>query len=325
MRCDSIYFGGGTPSLLAAESIHELLEACRHWFGISDHPEVTMEINPGTVDPSGLSEYRRIGVNRASLGIQSLVDAELAAMGRLHDSSGALSAYRELRQAGFDNISVDLIAGFPGQTLTSLRGSLRLTLGLKPEHLSVYLLEIKSGTKLAELITSGAVPPPDEDLAADMYDEICAMTAEAGYEHYEISNFSLPGRSSRHNMKYWNDHVFLGFGPGAHGMLGRHRYANLEGLDSYERALEDGLLPEKTVTEMTAEMRFKDALIMGLRLVKGIDLDVVGSRYRVDARAFVLRTIGDLQSAGLFEIVGHTLSLTRKGRLLSNIVFSRWV
>jgi oxygen-independent coproporphyrinogen III oxidase len=325
MQCDSIYFGGGTPSLLAPESIHQLLETCRAWFEIPDHSEVTMEINPGTVDASGLSDCRRSGVNRASLGIQSLVDSELAAMGRLHDSSGAISAYKGLRQAGFDNVSVDLIAGFPGQTLTSLRRSLRLILDLRPEHVSVYLLEIKSGTKLAQLITSGAVPPPDEDLAADMYDEICPMTAEAGYEHYEISNFALPGRFSRHNMKYWSDEVFLGFGPGAHGMTGRARYANLESLDLYEQALEAGSLPLETVTEMTPEMRFKDALIMGLRLVKGIDLDLIGRRYSMDARAFVLRTIGDLQSAGLFEILGHTLSLTPKGRLLSNVVFSRWV
>lgn len=325
MQCDSIYFGGGTPSLLAPESIHQLLETCRAWFEIPEHSEVTMEINPDTVDASVLSECRRNGVNRASLGIQSLVDSELALMGRPHDSSGAISAYKELRQVGFDNVSVDLIAGFPGQTLGSLQRSLRLILDLRPEHLSVYLLEIKSATKLAALITSGALPPPDEDLAADMYDEICTMTAKAGYEHYEISNFALPGRLSKHNMKYWSDEVFLGFGPGAHGMTGRNRYANLEGLDLYEQTLDRGSLPVESVTVLTPEMRFKDALIMGLRLVKGIDLSLIGRRYSVDAGSFVLRTIGDLQSAGMFEILGHTLSLTPKGRLLSNVVFSRWV
>ncbi|MBI5251404.1 MAG: radical SAM family heme chaperone HemW [Desulfomonile tiedjei] len=325
LSCDTIYFGGGTASLLPPDKVLRVIETCKTWFEISDHPEITIEINPGTVDRSCLSQFIHAGVNRVSLGVQSLVNAELAAMGRLHDSSQALSAYRDLRQAGFDNVSVDLIAGFPGQTVESVRHSLRLILELRPEHLSVYLLEIKSGTRLAAMMAAGAVPPQDEDMVADMYDEICEITVNAGYEQYEISNFAVPGRFSRHNMKYWTDQVYIGFGPGAHGMTGRHRYANMESLDLYEQALDKGFLPVETVTEMTPEMRFKDALIMGLRLVKGIDLDLIARRYGVDARAFVLETIGDLQSFGLFEIRKNTLRLTAKGRLLSNVVFGRWV
>jgi oxygen-independent coproporphyrinogen-3 oxidase len=325
LTCDTIYFGGGTPTLLSSEKIRALVATCRRWFQISDAPEITLEMNPGTVDLSTLSDFRRAGVNRASLGIQSLLDTELSAMGRLHDSAQALSAFRDLRRAGFDNISVDLIAGFPMQTLASVRQSLRMLLDLRPEHLSVYLLEVKGGTMLAKMIENQQLPAPDDDLLADMYEEICAIAVEAGYEHYEISNFALPGRFSRHNMKYWSDQVYLGFGPGAHGMTGRQRYSNFEDLDSYSQTLSYRSLPVLTVEEMSPEVRLKDAIIMGLRLVKGVDLDFMSARYGVDVKAFVLETTGDLISAGLLELRENNAKLTSKGRLLSNMVFSRWV
>lgn len=324
-RIDTLYLGGGTPSLLNPQEIRALMDACKKFFEISDEPEITIEINPGTIHRSDLCELRKMGVNRASLGIQSLLDSELAVMGRSHNSAQAVTAFRDLRLAGFENVSVDLIAGYPGQTLDSVRCSLRSVFDLRPEHLSFYLLEVKKGTKLAEMIDSGELPPPDEDLMADMYDAICEMTLKAGYEHYEISNFALPGRFSRHNMKYWSDKSYIGFGPGAHGMIHRQRYANLESLDAYEQSLAGDVLPLGTVNAMPPDTRFRDALIMGLRLVKGVDLDAMGLRYGVDARAFVLHTIGDLQSVGLTETRENVLALTPRGRLLSNVVFSRWV
>ncbi len=325
LECDTIYFGGGTPSLLLPEEIDALIHVCREYFAISDCAEITMEMNPGTIDLRVLSGFRSVGVNRASLGIQSFVDTELVAMGRLHDSAQAISAYLDMRRAGFDNVSIDLIAGFPGQTVDSVCHSLKLILGLRPEHLSAYLLEVKDGTRLAEMIESKQFSTPDDDVVADMYDAICVMTLQAGYEHYEISNFALPGRFSGHNMKYWTDRVYLGFGPGAHGMTGHQRYANLEDLDLYERALSNGSLPVLMVSEIVPEVRFKDAMIMGLRLVNGIDMDIMSDCYGVDVKDFVLQTIGDLQPAGLCEIKGNMLSLTPRGRLLSNVVFSRWV
>jgi oxygen-independent coproporphyrinogen-3 oxidase len=325
LACDTIYFGGGTPSLLSPDHIRDLIKACRRWFDVPDHPEITLEMNPGTIDLTSLATFRSAGVNRASLGIQSLLDSELSSMGRSHDSSQALSALNDLRLTGFGNISVDLIAGFPGQTLDSLRRSLQLILDLRPEHSSVYLLEVKNGTRLARLIESKQIPPPDEDLVADMYEEICAAAIDAGYEHYEISNFALPGYASRHNLKYWTDKLYLGFGPGAHGMTGRQRYANEEDFDLYELAINGGYPPVRTLDEMSPEIRFKDAMIMGLRLTKGIDLDFMSSRYRVDARAFVVDSVGDLVPAGLLDLVDNNVRLTEKGRILSNIVFSRWV
>ena len=322
---DTLYFGGGTPSLLEPERVLRIVEAVRKCFRVVESPEITLEINPATADRTALRRLRNAGVNRASLGIQSLHDAELRAMSRPHTVQDALDAFDDLRDAGFENVSVDLIAGFPGQTREFVARSVREALSLEPEHLSVYLLEVKPGTILAANIQAQTVPEPDEDLIADLYEDICSAAAGRGYEQYEIANFCLPGHASLHNLKYWQDRVFLGVGAAAHGMTGRHRYANTGDLHEYEQAVSQPLLPCAHMQELTPETRFKDALIMGLRLVKGLDLDVLGCAYRVDARAYVEETIGDLSEAGLFVIQGSTLRLTDRGRLLSNVVFARWV
>lgn len=322
---DTLYFGGGTPSLLPPKDIGRLIEACRQRFSFGERPEITLEINPATLGRDGFEELRTMGVNRASLGVQSLQDHELSAMGRLHSAAEAVTAFEHLRKAKFDNVSVDLVAGYPGQTLESVRRTLREAVNLGPDHVSVYLLERKPGTKLHDFISSGEAPMPDDDLAADLYEEICSFLESAGYEHYEISNFAREGRVSRHNLKYWEDSPYIGLGSGAHGMTGRARYANLENLERYEAELSQGRLPTATFTELLPETRFKDALIMGLRLTKGLDLDYLSVRYSVDARAFVLGTIADLEDAGLFVLGEAVLRFTPKGRLLSNIVFSRWL
>lgn len=321
---DTIYFGGGSPSLLSLEDVCRILGQLQSHLHVVPE-EITLEMNPGTLDGAGLSGLRSIGVNRVSLGVQSLVDSELLTMGRSHTVADAHTAFGDLRASGFDNVSLDLIAGFPGQTMESLKKSLGSILDLKPEHMSVYLLEVKPGTGLHRAINAGELPAPDEDLAADMYETLCRHATSAGYEHYEISNFALPGKQSLHNLKYWTDCVYIGFGPGAHSMDGRTRYANFGDLNDYERAVEAGDLPIEIKTELTPEMRFKDALIMGLRLVAGLNLELMSDRYEVDARQFIARTVGDLLDQGLLRIQGEILFLTDRGRLLSNMVFSRWV
>jgi oxygen-independent coproporphyrinogen-3 oxidase len=325
VEVDTIYFGGGTPSLLAPSMIARIIAAVRSSFRVIESPEITLEINPATADRAAICEFWSAGVNRASLGVQSLRDAELAAMGRLHNARQALATYQDLRYAGFENISIDLIAGFPGQSRKSLQDTLERVSELDPEHLSVYLLELKSATKLDSMIHDGQVPPPDDDLSADLYEDICSCAETSGYQHYEISNFARNGFFAMHNLKYWQDRIYVGIGPGAHGMTGRHRYANLEDLEEYRQTIREDRLPLSSLAELTPVIRFKDALIMGLRLVKGIDLDRLGKRYQVDARGFVTETIGDLQSAELFLLDEGKLVLTPKGRLLSNVVFSRWV
>jgi putative oxygen-independent coproporphyrinogen III oxidase len=322
---DTIYFGGGTPSLLSSRSIGKLIAACKERYSVAEHPEITLEINPTTVKDYELVELRQMGVNRASLGVQSLDDHVLSAMGRRHSARDAIAAFEDLRSAGFGNISVDIVAGYPGQSLESLRISLDGVLALSPEHVSVYLLELKTGSRLCELIATGEAPMPDDDFAADLYEEICNILGVAGYEHYEISNFAKKGRQSVHNLKYWEDSIYIGLGSGAHGMTGRHRYANLENLDQYETAVDQNRLPYATLTELTPEARFKDALIMGMRMTRGVDFAHFGDRYRVDAKKFVMETVGDLRDADLLILDGEVLRFTPRGRLLSNLVFVRWL
>ncbi len=322
---DTIYFGGGTPSLLPPSKIAKLIEAVQSSFRVTQTPEITMEINPATATRSAVREFRQAGVNRVSLGMQSAHDIELDSMGRPHTARQTVATYEDLRNAGFEDVSVDLIVGFPGQSRGSLRYSLEKVIELGPEHLSIYLLELKRGTKLEALIRDGRIPPLDDDLSADLYEDICLFAKEAGYEHYELSNFARKGLFARHNLKYWQDQIYIGLGPGAHGMTGHHRYANIEDLERYEQTVQNNRLPFASRAELTPMIRFKDALIMGLRLVKGIDLEFIGKRYSIDARTFVVNTIGDLEPAGLFILDRHHLALTPKGRLLSNVVFSRWV
>ena len=325
LKADTLYFGGGTPSLLVPDELATIVRACKEHFYLAPQSEISLEINPGTVGRAQLHELRQTGFNRASLGIQSLNNEDHRRMGRLHSANQAIDTFQDLRTAGFHNVSIDLIAGYPGQTMEAFLESLTHSLDLRPEHISVYLLELKKGTRLELEIAESVTPLIDDDLVADMYEELCRLIEEHGYEQYEISNFALPGFRSRHNLKYWQDVPFLGIGTGAHGMTGRVRYAHSEDVSSYISAITAGELPFSTFTQLTPEERFKDALIMGLRLVEGIDLVQLGNRYRTNALSFVIRTIGDLIESGLSSITDGRLQLTPRGRLLSNEVFTRWI
>ena len=322
---DTIYLGGGTPSILRTKNIAALVDKCRDKFRTVPDLEITIEANPGTIDLNKLKDYRQAGINRISLGMQSFDDNELAAMERRHSASDGLAVFKRARSAGFENISIDLIAGFPGQSLASMHRNLLTALELEPEHLSIYLLEVKEGTELEACIRNGQVQAPDDDLAAMLYEHICETVVKACYEHYEISNFARHGRFSRHNLKYWQDGIYIAFGAGGHGMTGRHRYVNIGELNKYSESINREEMPFESLTELTPEIRFKDALIMGARLVRGLDLKLLGKRYNIDAEAFVRDTLGDLSSSGLYIIEKGKLRLTPKGLVLSNIVFSRWV
>lgn len=322
---DTLYFGGGTPSLLQPESVATLIAACIRVLHLAPEAEITMEMNPATAVRAALERLRGAGVNRMSLGVQSLNDEELVRMGRAHAAREALDAFDDLRAAGFDNVSVDVIIGFPGQTPESLDRTLNVVLERNPEHLSAYLLELKEGARLSADVDAGKIEMPDDDLAADLYEQLCQCAVGAGLEQYEIANFARPCRRSRHNLKYWKDGIWLGIGPGAHGMTGRVRYVNEESLTRYERCLAEGRLPESDRRNLTPNERFRDALIMGLRLTAGLDLVDLSRRYDVDAYTFVIETVGDLGTAELFLLDRNRLALTARGRLLSNVIFSRWV
>src|ERR1044072_1208456 len=240
---DTVYFGGGTPSLLAPAQLIRILVTLSEQFEIDPASEVTLEINPGSVTREKLEAFRNLGINRASFGAQTFDDRELAKLGRSHTAADALKTFSDLRSAGFMNISFDLIAGLPGQTLAGWQHNIKQALDLNPEHLSFYLLEVHSGTPLAEHIRRGLQPVPDDDLAGVMYQWMLGEACEAGYEHYEISNLCRAGFHSRHNVKYWTAEPYYGFGCSAHSYDGgNRRWSNHRDVLKYVETIENGRL-----------------------------------------------------------------------------------
>jgi oxygen-independent coproporphyrinogen-3 oxidase len=323
---DTIYFGGGTPSLLSPAQLEHILNAVYTRFRVAPDAEITMEMNPGTVSPEVLRGYRALGINRASFGAQTFDDRELLRLGRRHNAADVRNTITLLREAGFDNISFDLIAGLPAQSLAAWQRNLDEALTLRPEHLSLYLLEVHEGTPLADQIKRGFQPRPDEDLAAEMYELMLDVTASAGYEHYEISNFCLPGRESRHNSKYWTCDPVFGFGCSAHSYNGTNlRWANERDAARYTQRIEEGISPRVETTELDDGEIRAESIFLGLRLLRGIDLADYKTRFGRELRDEYREDLNRLDEAGLIETAGDILKLTRHGALLSNEVFSTFV
>jgi len=353
---DTIYFGGGTPSLLSAAQIRSILKAVRDRFALTAGAEITLEINPGDGDTSAASkrnennqdqdkndqdqrldaalvrrdsrndffrELRELGINRASFGAQTFDDRELKQLGRTHDAADVELTFQQLRDAGFQNINFDLIAGLPGQTMAGWKRNLKRALELRPEHLSLYLLDVHEGTPLAAQIKSGMRPKPDEDLAAEMYAKMIETVCAAGYEHYEISNFCRPGFESRHNSKYWLGAPYYGFGNSAHSYDGqRRRWADERDAAKYGERIEKHESPIVERTELSDEDARSESIFLGLRLMRGIDLANYRARFGRDLRDEYNGEMDRLSQAGLIEVDSEVLRLTSRGALLSNEVFA---
>lgn len=323
---DTIYFGGGTPSLLTPAQVAHILRAVRERFRVAENAEVTMEMNPGTVTIDALREFRAQGVNRASFGAQTFDDLELKRLGRTHTAADVRRTFALLREAGFTNISFDLIAGLPSQTLSGWSRNLTQALALRPEHLSFYILEVHEGTPLAEQIKRGAEKRPDDDLAAEMYRVMLERSATEGYEHYEISNLCLPGYESRHNTKYWTGDAVYGFGCSAHSYDGRRtRWSNERDAARYTSLIETGHTPVVETTELDERAARAESIFLGLRLMRGVDLEEYRTRFGADLRAEYRDDLTRLSEAGLIELDKDLMKLTTTGALLSNEVFSTFV
>jgi len=322
MSFDTIYFGGGTPSLLSPQQVEQVLKAIHEKFEIDRSVEITMEMNPATVTPETLRAYSASGVNRASFGVQTFNDRALKLLARGHDADDARETYKMLREAGFNNISFDLIAGLPGQTISDWKRNLNEAIKLSPEHLSLYLLEIHEGTPLADQVKSGRRPVPDEDLAAEMYSIMCYDLIQAGYHQYEISNFAKPGFESQHNSKYWRLEPVIGFGVSAHSFDGTQRFSNERNTSNYVRQIED--LGVAEVTRETVDVA-SESIFLGLRLEEGLDLEKYAERFNIDVRARYGVDLARLEDYGLIEIKNDLLKLTEKGKLFSNDVFAAFV
>ncbi|MFM9904800.1 MAG: radical SAM family heme chaperone HemW [Pyrinomonadaceae bacterium] len=319
---DTIYFGGGTPSLLSPTQLERILKVVNDTFNIAPDAEITMEMNPATVTPETLAGYRALGVNRASFGVQTFDDRALKLLARGHDAKDARLTFEMLRAAGFDNVSFDLIAGLPGQTLSSWAKNLEEAMAMSPEHLSLYLLEIHEGTPLAEQVRSKRQPKPDPELAAEMYELMLERLATAGYEQYEISNFSRPGFESRHNSKYWTLDPVFGFGVSAHSFDGCQRYANERDTAKYVDLIENNGSTEVMREDIDLASEF---VFLGLRMERGIDLADFAERFGFDLIRKYAGEIERLTADSLITVADARLRLTRAGKLYSNEVFEVFV
>jgi oxygen-independent coproporphyrinogen-3 oxidase len=322
---DTIYFGGGTPSLLEPEEIARIIRACEEAFDVSADREVTMEANPETVSEARLAAYRAAGVNRLSFGVQSFRDEELRRLSRLHDADRARVAVAEARAAGFDNVSVDLMMWLPQQSVSQWLESVDAAIALAPEHLSLYLLEVYPNAPLKDdMARARWSQAPDED-AATMYVEAMERLEAAGLAQYEISNVARAGRRSRHNLKYWSDGEWLGFGCGAHSTRGGARWKNISSTVEYTDTVMRGASPAVDVRRMTPNEQLGDALFTGLRLVDGIDVNVIQRRYGVDVWRRFGPELEPFVEAGLLRRDGARLWLTRQGMLLAHEVMAVFV
>jgi oxygen-independent coproporphyrinogen-3 oxidase len=327
---DTIYFGGGTPTLLDVTELERIFVTVRQNLDILASAEITVECAPGTLNPAVLENLRRCGVNRVSLGVQSFDDKESASVGRLHKRSIVVDDITRLRSAGISNINVDLIAGLPHQTRQSWEASLVQLILLEVPHASIYMLEVDDDSRLGrELIAGGqkyhAHFVPDEDLTAEMYEIACERLNAAGIAQYEISNFARAGFESSHNLKYWTRQPYLGFGVDAHSMLhsavagSAVRFSNSDSLEKYVA----GSVKERTF--VSSEEALQEAFFLGLRLNRGIDLRTLGHAFGDNEVGAYHQSISELAEAGLLEKNGSTIRLTAKGRMLSNEVFERFI
>lgn len=325
---ESVYLGGGTPSLLQPVQVGRLLDLAGQLFGLSDGAEITLETNPGTVDQAILVGFRAAGVNRLSLGVQSFDDRMLTTLGRIHTASQAVSCVTSARRAGFNNIGIDLINSLPGQTLEMWRQDLRHALELGTEHLSVYGLCIEDGTPFAQRY-AGHNGLALEDLSADMFEAADRVLTCAGYEHYEIANYARPGFRSRHNSGYWKRDGYLGLGPGAHSFLRCSdygiRFGNTADPDEYVRSINRGELPHRDRIELTREDALAEFMFLGLRMAEGVRSSDLEREFGVSLWEKYGKTLDELISQELLTADKEGVRLTSRGMLLSNQVFGRFL
>ena len=322
---DTIYFGGGTPSLLDAAEVGRLIGSCRAAFAIAADAEVTLELNPETATAAHLDALRRAGVTRLSIGVQSFDDAELARLGRVHSAARAREALRLARGAGFDDISLDLMMWLPGQSVAGWLANVESLIEAAPDHASLYILELYPNAPLRDEMARGGWSQAPDDDAAEMYLRGLERLDRAGYEHYEISNVARSGHQSRHNVKYWADGDWLAFGCGAHGTRGGRRWHNVAGTEEYVSRIAAGQSVVAGVRTLSPAERAEEALMTGIRLTRGISLPGIAARYGVDTWKRYGSALAPFVEAGLVEYTPPVLKLTRQGMLLANEVCAVFV
>jgi oxygen-independent coproporphyrinogen-3 oxidase len=313
---DTVYFGGGTPTVFPSAALAGILRRVRAAFEVDDGAEVSIEANPESAGARALAQLREAGFNRLSVGAQSFDDNTLVALGRRHDAAQAAQAVRDARVAGWDNVSLDLMFGAPGQSPARWKATVQQAIDLRPDHVSAYCLAVEPASEFHRRGLTGA----GEDAELEMYAAARAMLRAAGYEHYEVSNFALPGRRCRHNGKYWRGEDYIGLGAGAHSLISGLRWANAADPDEYAALLAEGALPVAYAERLSARRRMDEEFILALRTAEGASLPRLSVRCGRDAEGEYRTQMARLKGAGLARIEGSRLALTERGMVLANEV-----
>lgn len=321
----TVFFGGGTPTLLSSEQLKRVLTALRGHFALAESAEVTMEANPGTLDAQKLQVLSEFGVNRLSIGGQTFNDRLLLALGRTHEAKTTLSSVELAKDAGFKRINVDLMFGLPEQSLQDVEESVSALVSSDVEHISAYWLKVEEGTPFAKWKQSGALVLPGEDLEGEMYSRVREMLRQSGYEHYEVSNFAKPGGQAEHNLVYWRNEPYFAAGVGSHGYVQGVRYENVKQLALYEQQLANGERPIREQFNVTAGEACEDTMMLGLRLAEGVDKHRFRARHGADLEQVFGSVISPLLTKGLLEWHGPRLCLTEQAWPIGNLVFEEFV
>jgi oxygen-independent coproporphyrinogen-3 oxidase len=323
---DTIYVGGGTPSVLKADYIGRIVEAASTSFNMVSDPEITIEINPGTVSPGSLKSFRQSGINRINIGVQSFQDGNLKFLGRIHSAKEAKSAVKWARSAGFENLGMDLIYGIPGQTKKSWLCDLETAVQHKPEHLSCYMLTFESGTPLDKDLKNGRISLIDESLAGSLFELTIEYLESCGFIHYEISNFAGSEKKiSRHNTKYWTFAPYIGLGPSAHSFYGTKRSWNRRSVKDYINDIDSGIIPAEGEEDLSREQQIIEAIFLGLRQKRGIDIGFFNEKFNVRFEDIFRETISDLRKKELIVICDDKCALTKKGMVLLDSICAEFV
>lgn len=313
----TIYIGGGTPSFINSEYIVSILETIRETYSINENAEITIEVNPGTVTRKKLENYKKCGINRISIGLQSTHNNLLKQIGRIHTYEQFLDTYKLAREVGFKNINVDLMLALPNQTIEMLSDSIAEIIKLKPEHISVYSLILEEKTKLYDLVENKKVELPDDNTEREMYWNVKNKLEQNGYKHYEISNFAKEGYASKHNVNCWNQEEYIGFGLAAHSYVNNIRYSNTENMQKYLNSFDTKIIHEK----QTIEDKQKEYMMLGLRKIDGVQISEFKNRFVQNPLYVFRKELSKLVEAELVEIDGDNIKLTSKGLDLANLAF----
>lgn len=323
----TIYIGGGTPSVIDEKYIEDIINSLIKNYNISKKVEITIEVNPGTVNEQKIKKYKEIGINRLSIGLQSTDDDLLKKIGRIHNYEDFLTTYNLARKIGFNNINVDLMLGLPSQTLEVLQESLENVIKLKPEHISVYSLIVEGDTKIEKMLSENKIQLPEEDIERKMYWMVKEKLEEASYIHYEISNFAKKGYKSKHNWNCWKQKEYLGFGVSAHSYINNKRFCNMSLIEEYIRNIEDGKIDnnKKMLEEQTIEDKKKEYMLLALRKIEGVKIQEFKNLFIDDPIFLYRKELEKLVKEELIEIDGDYIKLTSKGLDFANLVWEEFV